>query len=109
MNPRQPDPQSGALTGLSYGHHPADSVGFCAPHVKFSLRTPVYWHEDSPTPLCPSGLRPLGRRLAGEDIEYTPDLDPHRKELYLGAVFPRVQAWSRSKAADSFVNSAPRN
>src|ERR1035437_2221211 len=31
------------------------------------------------------------------------------KELYLSAVFPRVQAWSRSKAANSLVNSALRN
>ena len=31
------------------------------------------------------------------------------KVLYLGAVFPRVQAWLRSKAANSLVNSALRN
>ena len=30
LNPRQPDPQSGALTGLSYGHHPEPS-NVCAP------------------------------------------------------------------------------
>ena len=26
LNPRQPDPQSGALTRLSYGHQPAEKV-----------------------------------------------------------------------------------
>src|ERR1035441_10439735 len=34
---------------------------------------------------------------------------PSRKELYLGAFFPRVQAWSRSKPADTFLSSALRN
>jgi hypothetical protein len=35
LNPRQPDPQSGALTGLSYDHQPEpESVNFCPPPVK---------------------------------------------------------------------------
>ena len=34
LNPRQPDPQSGALTGLSYGHQPTAIVVFGAACVK---------------------------------------------------------------------------
>ena len=41
LNPRQPDPQSGALTRLSYGHQPADILSFGAPPVKLAPRFPV--------------------------------------------------------------------
>ena len=37
MNPRQPDPQSGALTKLSYDHQPADKVVFLKRRVKVGL------------------------------------------------------------------------
>ncbi len=39
LNPRQPDPQSGALTGLSYGHHQGTKLGFSGMPVKISART----------------------------------------------------------------------
>src|ERR1035441_3546749 len=38
LNPRQPDPQSGALTRLSYGHQPADNLGLPAEACKLGFR-----------------------------------------------------------------------
>jgi hypothetical protein len=39
LNPRQPDPQSGALTGLSYGHHTGQHTSFRARESQACART----------------------------------------------------------------------
>jgi hypothetical protein len=36
LNPRQPDPQSGALTRLSYDHQPSNRLISQGPRVKFA-------------------------------------------------------------------------
>ena len=57
LNPRQPDPQSGALTRLSYGHQPADNLVFRSTVVKFSnpkgrsSRPPDFTFQPFPPPL----------------------------------------------------------
>src|SRR3974377_125570 len=58
LNPRQPDPQSGALTKLSYGHHPIKSIFSSLPP---NPKTPWYhiWYHICPNPPCPRTNRHL--------------------------------------------------
>jgi hypothetical protein len=68
LNPRQPDPQSGALTKLSYGHRPSANVGFHAPGVKLmrgtreAKGTSCYNHHDRGVAPSPPREERVGER-----------------------------------------------